>query len=291
MGGWALAVVSATAFGSTGPAARSLINVGFSPVEVAWLRITGAALVLLALTVRHRQLLRRRPGLVVGYGLVAVAGVQVAYFAAISRLPIGIALLIEYLAPVLVVLWTWLVARQRIPAPAVVGVGLTVVGLALVVPAGRGPELDPLGLAFALMAAGCLAGYFLLSATGSGDNVPPIALIAQGLLVGAVVLTAVSRPWDLPWRLLVADSVGPPTWLLAVWMVLGGTVLAYLTGVAAVRRLAPVAGSAVASLEVVVAGALAWALLGEALTPLQILGGGVMLVGAIAAQAAAGLRR
>lgn len=229
LGGWGLAIVSAAAFGSAGPAARSLIDAGLSPLEVAWLRIAGAALVLFALAVRHRRLLARRPGLVLGYGLVAVAGVQVTYFAAISRLPIGVALLVEYLAPVLVLLWAWLVVRQRIPALAVVGVGLTVVGLALVVQVGRRLELDPIGLAFALGAAACLAGYFLLSATGTGEDVPPEGLIAQGLLSAAIVLTAVARPWDLPWRLLAEDGASAPAWLITVWLVLGGTVLAYLT--------------------------------------------------------------
>ncbi len=96
--GIGLALVSAVAFGGSGVAAKPLIEAGLDPLHVVWLRVAGAALVMLPLAVRHRGLLRRRPGLLAGFGLLAVAGVQACYFAALSRIPVGVALLVEYLA-------------------------------------------------------------------------------------------------------------------------------------------------------------------------------------------------
>ena len=94
-----LALGSAVAFGGSGVAAKPLIEAGLDPLHVVWLRVTGAALVMLPLAVRHRALVRRRPALLAGFGLLAVAGVQAFYFASISRIPVGVALLVEYLAP------------------------------------------------------------------------------------------------------------------------------------------------------------------------------------------------
>ena len=92
--GLGLALVSALAFGGSGVAAKPLIESGLDPLHVVWLRVTGAALVMLPLAWRHRALPRRRPALLLGFGLFAVAGVQACYFAALSRIPVGVALLI-----------------------------------------------------------------------------------------------------------------------------------------------------------------------------------------------------
>ena len=92
--GLGLALTSALAFGGSGVAAKPLIEAGLDPLHVVWLRVVGAALVMLPLAVRHRSLLRRRPALLAGFGLLAVAGVQACYFAALSRIPVGVALLI-----------------------------------------------------------------------------------------------------------------------------------------------------------------------------------------------------
>ncbi len=89
-----------------------------TPLHVTWLRVAGAALVMLPLAWRHRDLLRERPGLLAGFGLLAVAGVQACYFAALSRIPVGVALLIEYLAPALVLGWVRFVQRRPVSRAA-----------------------------------------------------------------------------------------------------------------------------------------------------------------------------
>lgn len=289
--GLGLAILSAVAFGGSGVAAKPLIEAGLDPLHVVWLRVAGAALVMLPLAVRHRALLRRRPGLLAGFGLLAVAGVQACYFAALSRIPVGVALLIEYLAPALVLGWVRFVQRRPVTRAAAVGVVLAVGGLACVVEVWSGLGFDALGLLLALGAACCQVGYFVLSDQGSdaGDEAPdPLGVIAYGLLVGAAVLTVVARPWGMDWSVLTgtARMDGTPVAAVALlaWIVLVATVVAYVTGVLAVRRLSPQVAGVVACLEAVVATVLAWILLGEHLSAPQLAGGVIVLVGAFIAQ-------
>ncbi|HZG07134.1 MAG TPA: EamA family transporter [Streptomyces sp.] len=291
--GLTLALVSAVAFGGSGPAAKPLINAGLDPLHVTWLRVAGAAVVLLPLAWRHRGLLLRRPALLAGFGLLAVAGVQACYFAAISRIPVGVALLVEYLAPALVLGWVRFVQRRPVTRAAGVGVVLAVGGLACVVEIWAGLGFDPLGLLLALGAACCQVGYFVLSDHGTGDPggtaaPDPLGVIAYGLLFGALLLTAVARPWEMEWQVLGGQAelggARVPAAVLLCWIVLVATVAAYLTGVISVRRLSPQVAGVVACLEAVVATVLAWVLLDERLSAVQALGGVLVLAGAFIAQ-------
>ncbi|MGW0858319.1 EamA family transporter [Streptomyces sp. NPDC002690] len=305
--GLGLALVSAFAFGGSGVAAKPLIEAGLDPLHVVWLRVAGAALVMSPAAWRHRNLLRERPALLAGFGLFAVAGVQACYFAAISRIPVGVALLVEYLAPALVLGWVRFVRRRPVTRAAVLGVLLAATGLACVVEVWSGLRFDPLGLTLALGAACCQVGYFVLSdqgtpaaaadgAGGEGGGVRrepphPVGVIAYGLLAGAVLLTLVARPWGMDWSVLGSttrmNGHAVAAWLLLAWVVLLATVLAYLTGVVSVRLLSPQVAGVVACLEAVVATVLAWVLLGEHLSGPQLAGGLVVLAGAYIAQSSA----
>ncbi|MGP8303566.1 EamA family transporter [Streptomyces inhibens] len=290
--GLGIALLSALAFGGSGVAAKPLIAAGLEPLHVTWLRVVGAALVMLPIAWRHRDLPRRRPALLAGFGLLAVAGVQACYFAALSRIPVGVALLIEYLAPALVLGWVRFVQKRPVTRAAAVGVVLAVGGLACVVEVWSGLSFDAIGLALALGAACCQVGYFVLSDHGSDgdDQVDPLGVIAYGLLIGTVVLTVIARPWGMEWSVLggSAEMNGTrvPAAALLAWIVLISTVAAYLTGVVSIRRLSPQVAGVVACLEAVIATVLAWVLLGEHLFAPQIVGGAVVLIGAFIAQSA-----
>ncbi|MFD3656886.1 DMT family transporter [Streptomyces sp. NPDC058620] len=299
--GLGLALVSAFAFGGSGVAAKPLIEAGLDPLHVVWLRVAGAALLMLPVAWRHRNLIRERPALLAGFGLFAVAGVQACYFAAISRIPVGVALLVEYLAPALVLGWVRFVQRRPVTRAAAVGVVLAVGGLACVVEVWAGLSFDAIGLLLALGAACCQVGYFVLSDQGGQDSEAgpgkhaepphPVGVIAYGLLIGTAVLTVVARPWGMDWSILGGSAdmngTGVPAWMLLVWIVLLATVVAYATGVISVRLLSPQVAGVVACLEAVIATVLAWVLLGEHLSGPQLIGGGVVLVGAFIAQSSA----
>ncbi|WP_371679590.1 DMT family transporter [Streptomyces sp. NBC_01276] len=288
--GLGLALVSACAFGGSGVAAKPLIEAGLDPLHVVWLRVAGAALVLSPLAWRHRGLVRRKPLLLAGFGLVAVAGVQAFYFASLSRIPVGVALLLEYLGPALLLGWIRFVQRKPVTRAAAAGAAVAVAGLACVVQIWSGLSLDPLGVLLGLAAACCQAFYFVFADQGAdGDDVPdPMGVIAYGMLVGAAVMTVLARPWEMDWAVLggnalLGDTEVPALALLG-WVVLVATVFAYLTGVVSVRKLSPQVAGVVACLEAVIATVLAWVLLGEHLSTPQIVGGALVLGGAFIAQ-------
>ncbi|GLW66400.1 membrane protein [Actinomadura rubrobrunea] len=293
--GLALAVLSSVCFGASGPFGKALIHAGLTPWQAVWLRIAGAALVLVPLTLllRGRAAARSvRPHLpqVIVYGLTGVAGAQAFYFVAASRLPVGVAILLEFCGPILVLGWIRVVRRAPVHRSAAAGVAVAMVGLAMVVQVWTGLRLDALGLAAGLGAAACQAGYFLLIDRLTGQ-VDPLVMTASGTLLAAALLAAPAAPWALPWDVL-PDSVpvgghAAPGWLLAAWIVLVSTVLAYLTGVAAVQRLSAQVAGAICYTEAVAATLIAWVALGERLAPVQLVGGAIVLAGAFVAQRAA----
>ncbi|MEV5752282.1 DMT family transporter [Actinoallomurus sp. NPDC052308] len=290
--GLGFGIVSAIAFGTSGPFGKALITAGYSPLQASWTRIAGTTLVLvpIALLLRGRaagRAVRGRWPLLLLYGVMGVAGCQSLYFFAASRLPVGVAILLEFTGPVLVVAWMRVVQGRRVPRSAAIGVMIALVGLACVVEVWSGLSLDLLGLLAGLGAAACQAAYFLII-DRVGEDVDPLVMTAAGSTVGVVVLAVAAPPWGIPWHLLTTGirfgDRSAPGWSLVVWIVLVSTVTAYLTGVAAVHRLsAPVAG-AVAYIETVSAALFAWIALGERLGAAQLAGGAIVLVGAFVAQ-------
>ena len=265
--------------------------------------MTGVQTCALPILIKHRDLPRRRPGMLLGFGLFAVAGCQGLSYASLALIPVGVSLLIEYLGPALLLGYVRFVQRRRVSRQAAVGATLALVGLGCVVQVWDGfGGLNPWGVALALGAAFCQVGYFVIAegvSHGQDDGstppdrhpVDPIALTAYGLLIGTLVFTTVARPWSMKWSVFAHDAAmgthKVPALLLLGWVVLIATVLAYVTGTAAVSRLsAPVAG-VIASLEAVVGTVLAWVLLGQHLALPQILGGLLVLTGACVAQTSA----
>lgn len=269
--GLAFGVVSAVSFGASGPCAKALTDVGFSPLQAVWIRIVGAAVVLVpaALGLRGRAMpvaLRRHWALVLMYAVTAVALCQALYFIAASRLPVGVAILLEFTGPVLVVGWLGLVRRQKVPRNAYVGVMTAVVGLLVVVQIWSGVRLDPLGLAAGLGAACGNASYFVIIDRLTG-RVDPLVLTSGGMCVAAVVLLPLAAPWRAPWHLLGADvalgSHSAPGWSIAVVLIGMSTVISYLAGAAAVQRLSAPVACGVAYIEAVAASVFAGSLLGS----------------------------
>src|SRR4051794_1277914 len=235
--GLGLALLSAFAFGGSGVAAKPLIDLGFDPLQVVWMRVAGAAFVLLPVALRSRALLRQRPGLVAGFGLLAITGCQALYFLAIARVPVGVAILVEFLGPALLLGWIRFVQRRAVTRAAALGVVLATAGMTCVVEVWSGLAFDALGLLYAFGAACCQVAYFVLADHGTdGSDAPePVAVIAHGLVIGALVLTAAAHPWTMDWSVIGHQAAlgdrDVPAVLLIGWIVLVSTVLAYLTGV------------------------------------------------------------
>lgn len=287
--GLGIALFSAAAFGSSGTFGSALMEIGWTPAAVVTLRIVGAALVMVVPTVlamRGRwHLLRHNVAHVLAYGLFAVAGCQLAYFMAVERLSVGVALLLEYLAPVLIVGWVWARTGRR-PSPLTsAGVAAATLGLVLVLDVASGAEIDLVGVLWGVTAALGLVVFFLVAAHETSDSLPPIALAGGGLAVGALslVVTAAAGlvPWSMPRVDVTLAGVDLPWWVAVIELALVAGAIAYATGIAAARYLGGTVASFVGLSEVLLAIAFAWVLVGQAMTPGQLLGGVAVLAGVV----------
>ena len=285
--GLVFALVSAAAFGLSGSLARSLLDLGWSPAAVVAVRIGGAFVVLLVPCL----LLLRRTGWpssrqstrLVAYGVVAVALAQLCYFSAVQYLSIGVALLLEYLAPVLLIGYFWLRDRRRPAGAVLVGAVVCLVGLVFVLDLARGLTLNPVGVAWGLGAAVCLGVYFLLSEDAGDDSVHPLLLTTAGTGVGGLVILAVAATGFLPLtaRAGTTELAGSPVawWVPVGLLITVSAVFGYLTGIVGVRRLGSSVASFVALSEVIFAAAFAVVLLAQRPTAGQLFGGVLVLAG------------
>lgn len=287
-GGLALALVSASSFGLSGSLARSLLDLGWSPAAVVATRVGGAFLILLIpclVLIRRIGLPTRGQSLrMLAYGVVAIALAQLCYFSAVQYLSVGVALLLEFLAPVMLIGWHWARTHHRPTSSVLVGAGLSIVGLAFVLDLREGLTLNPIGVAWALGAALCLCAYFLLSEdTGSDAPIHPLLLTTAGTGIGAGVLLAAAAAGLLPLAAsggvtILADR--PVDWWVPVLvLILISAVLAYPAGIVGVRRLGSSLASFVSLTEVIFAVIFAFVLLGQRPGPMQLLGGALILGG------------
>jgi drug/metabolite transporter (DMT)-like permease len=285
--GLALAVLSSAAFGTSGAFARSLINAGWTPAAVVAVRVTLASLILLVPTIislrGRRDVLRRKSWFIISYGLFAVAGAQLLYFSAVQRIPVGVALLLEYLGTILVVSWMWFRHGQRPRRLTVIGSALALSGLVLVINPSAGVALDPVGILFGLGAAVGLATYFVLSADGD-ESLPPVALAGLGLGVAAITVWTAGAIGLVPF----AANLGPVrfggrevSWLIPILgLSIVAAAIAYLLAIAAARALGAKLASFVGLTEVLFATFFAWLFLGELPSSAQ-LGGGLLIVAGV----------
>jgi len=286
--GLVFALVSAVSFGLSGALARPLLESGWSAGSVVLIRIAAAAVVVLPfglVSLRGQWgLLRRNAGLVVTYGVLAVAGAQFCYFSAVGYMQVGPALLIEYTAPAAVVVWLWLRHGQRPGGVTLAGAGLAAVGLVLVLDLLSGADLNVAGVLWALAAMVGAATYFVISADES-NGLPPMVLAAGGLVVGAVALGLLGvfglLPMDAARTPVAYAGTTVSTWVPLALLGLVTAALSYTTGIAAGRRLGSRLASFVALSEVVAGVLWAWLLLDELPLPVQLLGGLLILAGVV----------
>ncbi|MEW5813329.1 MAG: EamA family transporter [Actinomycetota bacterium] len=296
--GLLLAIGSAFSFGCSGPFGKALMVAGWSPTAAVTARLAGGALVMAVFaTVAHPGWLRearRHVRTIVAYGLIPIAGAQLFYYNAVAHLTVGVALLLEYTAPILVVGWLWATTRRRPSTLTLSGVALAIAGitavLGLIGPHGLSPvDFDLVGVAFGLAAAVCAACYFLMSekvtdgGTEAGTALHPITLSTAGLFVGAAAVALIGVTGVMPLTFTANDTVVAGTttsWVIPVIaLALLPTAIAYTLGIVSIARLKPRFASLVGLSEVMFAVLAAWLLVGEAVTATQAVGGAIVLAG------------
>ncbi|MBX3093856.1 MAG: EamA family transporter [Cryobacterium sp.] len=289
-------MAAAVIFGSNGSLVKVLLETGLSAAQVTFARTAGTALIAgVVLLITNRAAFRITPsqaGIFALLGVMGVAILQWAYTIAVGILPVGIALLFEYLAVLMVALFAFFVYRERVKARLWIAIAFVLAGLALVAQVWDA-SLDPFGVFMALCAAVSLAIYFLLGEREVAKS-SPMAVGFWSMGFAAVFWLAFGDVWALePGALGEAASLGGaldavvlPLWIIAVITVVFGSFTPFLLSLLALRHLTATAAGITASFEVVFAFVVAWLWLGESLELWQILGASVVLVGIVVAQTA-----
>jgi drug/metabolite transporter (DMT)-like permease len=294
--GYAFTLAAAGFFAVNGTVSTIALQAGIEPTRLTALRCTGAAVVLLLVLAvvspgRLRVTWREVPFLAV-FGVVGVALTQFLYYVAIGRMPVGIALVFEMTAPVFIALYVWLVRREKVRSRLWLALLLSLSGLVFVAQVWQdGGSLDPIGVGAALIAALCLATYYLMGERGTVTR-DPVALTCWSF-VAAALFWAVAAPWwdfdpdPLGERVPISlGSIELPLGVLVVWIVLLGAIVPFWLSIAALAHLAPTTAGLVATVEPVFASIVAWLWLEQVLTGWQVAGGLVVLAGIVLAQTA-----
>jgi drug/metabolite transporter (DMT)-like permease len=278
--GYMLAAVAAAMFALNGSLARFVLDDGVSAAHLSQLRVTLAFLLLagtLAVVDRRRLWIARRDVPRMAWlGIMGLAVVQFTYFAAIDRLAISVALVIQFTGPLLVLVWLRVAHGRRLRTSLYAAVALSLVGSALVVEVYDAGELDGLGVLFAVIAAVGFAVY-LVGFEGAGRAYDAFTTLAWGLGFATLAWLVVSPPWMLP----LGDVASLRSAGLVLAIVLVGTLGAFLLNLSALRHLPATRVGVVATLEPPLATLMAWAIHGEALAPAQM-AGGLLVVAAVA---------
>ncbi len=282
------AFASAATFALSGSFAKSLFEAGWSPGAAVAVRIGGAAAVLaipvVVTLVRQWAAVSGSLLRIAVYGIVPIALCQLFYFNAVSHLSVGVALLLEYLSPVLLVGWAWLTTRTSPRLLTIAGAVCAMSGLVLVLDLTGSTQVSVEGILWGLAAAVCSAVFFIMSAR-SNDNVPPILMAGGGMAVGAALIFVLGFAGLMPLTFTAASPVfagHQVSWFVPVLgLVLVTTVFAYVAGIIATRGLGSKVASFVALFEVLFAVLWAWILLGEMPRLIQLAGGVCIMAGVV----------
>ena len=295
--GYLMVAVAATLFAVNGTVSKVVLGSGLSSLELTQIRSTGAAAGFLAfillfaratLRVGRRELL-----FLVVFGITGIGFVQWLYFIAIDHLPVGIALLIQFLGPLLVALFARFVYHERIRRRIWGALVLCIVGLSVVVEFWSGLAYSTIGITAALGAAFALAAYILM-AERERKHRDPASLSFYGFFFATLFWAVINPLWQFPWDVL-GDTVSlqgnlseysAPVWVLVAFIVVIGTMVTFTLLTGALRHIPATRASIVATLEPVIATIVAWLWLGESFGTAQLIGGAVVLAGILLAQTA-----
>ena len=295
--GYAMVAGAALLFAVNGTVSKVVLGSGITSVELTQVRSVGACfgflLAVLLVAPGRLRVGRRELGFLVVFGIAGVALVQWFYFLAIDRLPVGIALLIQYLAPLLVALFARYVLHEPVRRRIWLALALALTGLALVVEFWQGFTLDGVVVAAALGAAVAYAVYVLMAEREVGRR-DPVSLSFYGFLFAALFWAAVQPLWGFPFARLDddvsllgnLDERSAPVWLLMLFVVVVGTMATFALIAGALRHLSATRVGITAMLEPVGATIVAYLWLGETFGAAQLVGGGIVLASIVLAQTA-----
>jgi drug/metabolite transporter (DMT)-like permease len=278
--GYVLVAVGAAMFALGGNLARYMLDDGVSATRLSQLRSAGSVVLLaIALALTRPKLMRVRRADVPQLAFLGICGlalVHATYYAAIDHLEIGVALVIQYMAPLLLLLWLRFRYGRRL-APSLWGaVALSIAGCGLVVRAYDPGGLDGVGILYATGAAITFAIYMVASER-AGHRYEPVTTLLWAFLFASLFWAVIQPWWSFPF-----SRVDP--WL-ALGVVVVGTLLPFICVVAALRHLPAPRAAIAATLEPVLAALFAWSLHDENLALVQLVGGALVISAVLWVQA------
>lgn len=294
--GYVYALVAAVLFGSNGSLSKVVLEAGVTPAQLTFVRVLTVTVIAgVWLLISDRAAFRitaRQLGIMAVLGVVGIALLQWTYAVALTLLPVGLTLLLEYLAVIAVAVIARLVFKEEVKPRLWLAIALVLVGLALVAQIGRG-EVSTLGVLFALAAAATLTVYFLVGERQVTASSPmAVAFWAMGF--AAVFWALFSGWWQLKPELLTTqvslggalEAIVLPVWIPLAVTAVAGTFAPFLFSFLALKHLTATAAGITSSAEVLFAFAVAWLWLGEALDLAQLLGVAIVTTGIVLAQTA-----
>jgi len=293
-----MALTAAGLWAVNGVISKVIIESGDVPAQrLTEVRTTGAFVILFVVLALARpgslRVRREELPVLLTFGVLGLALVQLFYFEAISRLDIGVALLIQYVAPILVALWARFVYHEPVRRRIWASLCLSILGVALLVQLWDGLTLDGVGVAAAIGSAITFSIY-ILSAERAVRRRDPVSLVCYGFLLATIFWAVIQPLWTFPLDrvddtvslLGRLDDISLPVWLLMAWMVVFGTIVPFALLAASLRHIPASRAAITAMFEPVAATVFAYAWLGEALTATQLVGGIVVLAAISLAQTA-----
>ncbi len=286
-------LLAAFMFALNGTVAKAQIEAGLTPGHVTEIRTAGSAIVVLLVILVSRpsslRVTRAEIPFLVVFGVVSYALTPFLFFATIALLPIAIGTLFAFLAPVWVALWLRFARHRPVRRSLWLAIGLVLVGLALVAQVWAGVTLNPLGLLFGLLVGISLAVYLLLGEEGAKRR-DILSLAFWGFFIATVTWSIISPWWVFPWSTLTTTTTlfdgavtGIPVWSLVIWMI-ALTVVPFLLVLGSLQRIGAQRGGIIGTTEPLWAAVVGFIVLGETITPVQGLGGLVVLSGVILAE-------
>ena len=277
-------------FALGGVAAKVLREADMDAFRLTQIRSTGAGLILLAFAIiKGKDQLRARKEEIKDlllFGIIGVAAVTSFYFFAIKYLFVSVALIIEFTASIWIALYLKFVKKKHISPIMWLGIACAFFGLVLVSQIWSGSTLHPLGVAVAFADAFALSYYFI-TAERLTQTRTSLSLMTWGIGVAAIFWAIILPWWTFPFEYLTdsyslsgsLSEYNAPGWALLLWIVIIGTVIPYLLTVTGIRELSAGTSSVIGMIEPIFAGVIAWIILNEALSGVQLIGCAVVLLG------------
>jgi drug/metabolite transporter (DMT)-like permease len=292
-----LTLLGAVFFSFNGVVAKLVLTSGLSSMRLTQVRCGGAFIFLgLYIFLRYRDKLKAKREdlpLLFAYGIIGFLLVQALYFVAITRLNVSVALILEFTAPIWIVLWLRFVKHKVVPRLMWVAIFLAFGGLVLIAQVWKGRTLDPIGVAAALLDGIVLAAFFLLGEKLTVKR-DVESLMVYGFGFASLGLAIAMPLWSYPTEIFTQSmnlqgrfaAYNMPGWVLIAWVIIMGTIVPYLLVVKGLKLLSASTSSVMGMAEPVLAGVFAWIWLSETWNFIQLVGGVTVIIGIILADKA-----